>query len=261
MDDIRRPQRRDYALPTSRPDGSPSRPTPQPRHQPHPDPRSQTHQPNQGHIPPAAAQHPAPPPYYHQPQPSRPAHQPEHHPQPHHQPAQSATPAHHHAAKKRSKKISLLAAILLAGAAIFGAGYLLKGTDSPNTIPDTITRQVNYSLYFPSPMPPGYTYMKDTATFQIGQVYYKFSNGNKRVTVNEQPKPETPPNLSQLTGYTQFDSPIGKAAIGANIGETAAIVITPTTVITMNTIGGVSPAELKAAIMNFKDIGQRNQKS
>lgn len=101
--------------------------------------------------------------------------------------------------------------------------------------------------------------MKDTATFQIGQVYYKFSNGKKRVTVTEQPMPSQKPDLSLLHGYIQFDSPVGQAAVGNNLGESQAVVLTPTTVITMNSIGGVSTDELRTAVSNLKNIGQNPQ--
>lgn len=139
---------------------------------------------------------------------------------------------------------------------LFALGYFLKGSSASDGIPAKITKQANYDLYFPSPMPAGYTYMKDTATFQIGQVYYKFSDGRKRVTVKEEPIADTKPNLNLLAGFTQFDSPIGKAAIGTSVGQPTAVIVTNTTVITMNTFGGVSQNDLRTAINNLKNIGQ-----
>jgi hypothetical protein len=252
MDDIRRPQhlkRRDYTASSGRPAA-----LPQPHHPPnHSSPDHQPHSPQQ-------------PPHHFpnhnvQPTVSAPTHQPPDplvHP---HQQSLQAAPAPAHARprskNKISKKLTVVIAILLAAAAIFGAGYLLKGSNDSNGIPASITRQVNYDLYFPSPMPPGYIYMKDTATFQIGQVFYKFANGKKRVTVNEQPMPETKPNLNLLAGYTQFQSAVGKAAIGTSVGEPTAVVLTPTTIITMHCIGGVSQDDLKTAIGNLKNIGQK----
>jgi hypothetical protein len=248
MDDIRRPhqpQRRDYALPAGRP------PAPQPHHRPHPAPAHQS-----GYRP-QLAQAPEYQPHYPQP-PVPPAH---------HQPLQPAA-AHHPAAPQKTKtskrfgsKLSIAAGGLIAAVAIFGAGYLLKGTGPQDTIPSSITRQVNYSLYFPSPMPPGYTYMKQTATFEIGDVFYKFSNGTKRVTVKEEPLNGNKPDLSLLAGYARFDLPFGQAAIGTSIGQPAAVVVTNSTVISLNGVGGVTQNDLKAAINNFKNIGQNTQKS
>lgn len=249
MDDIRRPQhlkRRDYAIPAGRP---PVRAHPQSPHQP-----SRPHH-SIPHHHPQANPYPQPitTPVHHQ----APATPPPRVDQPH-QPIQPATTRVHSKRLKLSgKAMSIIAAVIVAGAAIFGAGYLLKGSNDSKGIPASITRQVNYDLYFPSPMPGGYIYMKDTATFQIGQVFYKFANGKKRVTVNEQPMSDPKPNLSKLPGYTQFQSPVGPAAIGSDLGEPTAVVLTPTTVITMHCVGGVNSGDLKTAVNNLKDIGQK----
>lgn len=226
MDDIRKPQRRDYTLPASRP------------YAPRP-----PHSARQPHQPMAHHQHP----------PAQPQHQTQPHPAPAPHTIQSP--------KRLGKKLSIAIGAILAAAAIFGAGWLLKGSGTQSTVPSSITRQVNYSLYFPSPMPPGYIYMKESATFQIGQVYYKFSKGNKRVTVNEQPMPGKKPDLSLMSGYRLYDSPVGQAAIGSSFGQATAVVLTKTTVITMNSVGGVSQQELETAINNLKLIGQNPQKT
>jgi hypothetical protein len=246
MDDIRRPQppvRRDYALPADRP------PT-------------QFRQPAvSDYIPtPATPPVPAHPAHHHS---QTPYHQPVHHAPAVHQSPQPLPAAHPQPAKnkKRGKMLSVTAGVLLTAAAIFGAGWMLKGTSSSQTIPQSITRQVNFSLYFPAPMPPGYTYMKDTATFQIGQVYYKFASGAKRVTVMEQPMPAKKPDLGLMSGYSLFNSAVGKAAVGDSFGQPAGVVLTPTTVITFHTVGNVSQQELKTAINNLKNIGQNPKNS
>lgn len=153
--------------------------------------------------------------------------------------------------------MALVIVLPFIAAGLFAAGYSLKSKKVQNGIPASITAQAKYDLYFPSPMPTGYTYMSDTATFQIGQVFYKFADGRKRVTVNEQPVTGDKPDIKNLVGYTPFSSPAGKAAIGSSFGHPIVVVITPTTVITMNTTGGVSPDTLKAAAQNLKNIGQK----
>lgn len=105
-------------------------------------------------------------------------------------------------------------------------------------------------------MPSGYGYMKDTATFQIGEVFFKFSNGKKKVTVKEEATPDPAPNLSLYTGYNQYDLPIGKAVIGKSLGEPVAIVLTTHTVITLNGVGGTTPDDLLSAAKNLQIIGQ-----
>lgn len=102
--------------------------------------------------------------------------------------------------------------------------------------------------------------MKDTATFQVGQVFFKFSNSaNKRVTVNEQPLPNPAPKID-LPGYTVFDSKVGKASVGSNFGISTGEVIAGKTLITLNTSGGVTQDELKTAINNLQVIGLSSDK-
>lgn len=249
MDDIRRPQhlkRRDYAIPAGRPP-QPARPHPHP-------PNHQTHHHNlasQSVVPGIPVHPPRPAPTVH----TAPAESLHSQTQPHY-PVPSVK-SHPRKIKFTGKIITVAIGGLIAAAAIFGAGYLLKGSNDSKGIPVSITRQVNYDLYFPSPMPPGYTYMKDTATFQIGQVFYKFSNGRKRVTVNEQPMPDPKPDLRRLPGYTQITSPVGKAVIGTDVGQPTAVILTPTTQITMHGVGGVTKDDLKVAVSNLKNIGQK----
>ncbi len=251
MDDIRRPhqpQRRDYTTPPQRPHHSPAphHHAPQPAHQ---------------DFAPAPSQPAAEPHIYHRPAESTPPSRPE--PVPAH--AHEHQAAHQAALPRRSRhrglKITALVIAPFIIAGIFAAGYSLKSSKDTNTIPASIVKQANFDLFFPSPMPPGYLYMKDTATFQIGQVFYKFSNNRKRVTVNEQPMPATKPNFSLLNGYEQFSSPVGQAAVGSTLGESTAYVLAGGTLITMNTSGGVSKDELKTAINNLKNIGQNPQKN
>ena len=270
MDDIRRPQefeRRDYSTPQHRP--APSAP----RQIPISEPSVQT-QPQQ----PAPQYQPAPvthqPPSQVQPRYQEPSyqqfeesayHRPPVQEEPvYAQPAAQPAPLHPQAPaetkKKRGVKPLIIAVSGIFAISLFGAGYLYKSSGSADGIPNKIIKQVDYTLYFPSPMPAGYTYMKDTATFQIGQVYFKFSDGKKRVTVKEEPMTDPKPNLDLLQGYEKMDTPFGKAAVGMTFGHPTAIVVTHSTVITMNTIGGVTKDELKTAISNLQNIGQNSDR-
>jgi hypothetical protein len=250
------------AQPRPIPISEPDNPAPQPQHRPHHTPPHQPH-----HVQPAPHHpHHTIHPHHQQPTQHEPAaySRPPVHEQPIPQPIHQASLAHHQvpAAAKRKRGVKPFIIIISAifALSLFVAGYLYKSSGSADGIPAKIVKQVDYTLYFPSPMPPGYTYMKDTATFQIGQVFYKFSKGQKRVTVKEEPMSDPKPNLDLLQGYDKFDAPIGRAAIGMTFGHPTAIVVTHTTVITMNTIGGVTQDELKTAIANLQNIGQNSDR-
>ena len=240
MDDIRPRQgleRRDYTAPVRRPAVHAPRPEPRPDH------------------PPIPAQ-PAPVPEYHRP-PLQPVATPHHH-----RPAVHQQPQHHsqNSAKKRlGKRYFGVAAALVLAIGLFTAGYIFKSKAPVNSLPQSVVAKANFNVYFPSPMPSGYIYVKKTATFQIGDVFFRFANGLKSVTVREEPLPAKKPDLSLYKGYTTFSSDTGQAAMGTSFGQPVAVVVTPTTVITFNTSGGVSPRDLKSAINNLHNIGSSNQ--
>lgn len=260
MDDIRRPHptpRGDYSV------GShvPHRPAPRPRPanftvQPQPLP-AQRHQPVPLHHPAPATHIPVGGHSHLRPAPH--THRSTYHRPPVEQPAPALGPRPKVRHKLGSKLFAVGACIGVAGL-MFGAGYSLKSSSDSKSLPAKVTQQADYTVYFPSPMPPSYSYMKDTATFQIGQVFYKFSNGSKRVTVKEEPLPKPAPDLSLLAGYRQFTAPVGKAALGSSFGQPTAVVVTRSTVITLNGTGGVTADELKTAINNLKNIGQSSER-
>ncbi len=241
MDDIRPPrqdlQRRDYTAPVRRPAPHPEQPARQPA-QPHATPVQS--------YPTAQYHRPEPEPAYHQP----PAHQP-----PRNQ--------HHHASTRAPKRLgrryAVIAAILIVAAGVFTAGYIFKSKTPDKTLPSAVVAKANFIVFFPSPMPSGYIYVSKTATYQIGDIFYRFANGSKSVTVREEPLPSKKPNLTLYKGYTIFNSKIGQAAMGASFGQPVAVVVTPTTIITLNTGGGVAPKDLKTAIDNLHNIGSSSQ--
>lgn len=244
MDDIRPPrrdlERRDYTMPERRPE----------EHRPHP-----VHHP--AHHEPANLQTSPPP------QPSPPYHhslaKPSAHPSFHHTVSQHQM----HAPKRWRPRLAMryvaVAAALIISIGLFTAGYVFKTNTPDKTIPVAVVKKANFDVFFPSPMPSGYIYVSKTATFQIGDVFYRFADGLKSVTVREEPLPAKKPNLALYKGYTVFNAGAGQAALGTSFGQPVAVIVTPTTVITMNTSGGVSVDELKTAISNLHNIGSSSQ--
>src|SRR5581483_5795201 len=184
MDDFRPSreslERHDYSAPVRQPAAHP------PRQQSMP-PSSETpiHQPPP-HQPAAHPHH-----VYHRP-PVSPPLQP--------QPAASRQPAHKTSKKPGLRYLGVAIGLILA-AGLFTAGYIAKSHKPDKTIPQAVVSQAKYNVYFPSPMPSGYTYVSKTATFQVGSVFYRFADGLKSVTVREEPMPAKKPNLSLYAVY------------------------------------------------------------
>jgi hypothetical protein len=240
MDDIRRPyrgERRDYAIPSPRPAPRPT-PAPQPPHH-------QVHHRQALHSP---AQ-PAPTPTYQsipQPQPVQ------HHP--HHQAPRQV----HHAQSKPTRRLpairlnkQIILATVLAGAAIFGGYLLLKPEKQKVFTPASLAKQASFSFYYPSPLPSGYSYVNNINAFEGGQAYYMIGNGNKHIIVHEQPASGDKLNTKSLSNPVAYTAAGGQAALGNVAGQPAGLVLSGSTLVTINTTGDVPPADLATTINNL----------
>ena len=241
MDDIRRPyrgERGNYALPAHR----------------------QAPRPHVTDLRPAApvqrpVHHPQPP--HHQ---TQPAHQTAQHDQHHTHPNPYQATAHQRPAKRRLPRISLnkqvLAAIVLAVVAIFG-GYLLLKPDKAKTFTSaSLAKRAGFGFYYPSPMPSGYSYVNNINAFQDGQAYYMLGRGNKHIVVREQPATGKSLDLTNLSNPITFEAAGGKAAAGDVTGQPAGLVLTGSTLITLNSTGAVTPADLTAVINSLKLVNR-----
>lgn len=230
MDDIRRPyrgERRDYALPTNRP--APA--TPQPHHPSH-HPQPVHHTPT---IPVA-----------------RPDYQP-----PVHQPAHHAQPvAHHKPTRRRVPRVglnkSVILATVLAGAAVFGGYLLLKPDKTTVFTPAILAQRSGFSFYYPSPLPAGYSYVNNINAFQDGQAYYMLGNGDKHIVVHEQASHSSKLDTKSLSNPVSYEAAGGQAALGSVTGQPAGLVLTGSTLITINTTGKVAPADVAAVINHLR---------
>jgi len=141
---------------------------------------------------------------------------------------------------------------VVAAAAVIGGYLLLKPEQQKTFSPSSLAKQASFSFYYPSPLPAGYSYVNNINTFQAGQAYYMIGNGTKHVIVHEQPASGNSLNLATISNPVTFDAAGGKAALGNVTGQPAGLVLTGSTLITLNTTGAVAPADLATIINNLK---------
>jgi len=237
MDDIRRPyrgQRGDYALPAQRP------------HQPAP-PAHQL-RPHVTDLRPAPAVQAAP-----QPAVTHHIHQ-----APHHSHAQTHQPHHHPAVphpRKKAHRPALLpvaGVILLAIAAAIGGYLLLKPHKAATFTPASLAKQASFTFYYPQPLPAGYSYVNAINTFTEGQAYYMLARGSRHIIIKEQAANSQTLDLSSLSQPSTLTTSAGKAATGTNSGQPAGLLLTSTTLVTLNSTGQVTPADISAVINSLK---------
>jgi hypothetical protein len=126
--------------------------------------------------------------------------------------------------------LSLAAVIVCLG---IGLGVFLLVSDS-QPIPKNIQKSVSFSLYYPSSLPKGYTHKTNSSRQETGIVFYNFVNDKRTISVSQQALSSNPPSLEALAGFTKLEVPAGKAAVGANSGSPTVIILTNTSIITIN---------------------------
>lgn len=78
-------------------------------------------------------------------------------------------------------------------------------------------------------------------------VFYALVNDKRTVSVSQQALPPNPPNLAALSGFSKLDVSAGKAAIGSNGAGPTALILTTTSIITINSTAG-TPQDVVANI-------------
>jgi hypothetical protein len=130
---------------------------------------------------------------------------------------------------------------------------LNKNTNS-SPIPKSIGQSVGFPIYYPSKLPNGYSYEKDTVKVDNGIVFFELHSSNRAITLSEQSAPANPPDLDALTKpqtaqgsmpgmnsptlpsmFQKIDNPAGQAVQGTSLGgKPVAIILTDTTLINIS---------------------------
>ena len=140
-----------------------------------------------------------------------------------------------------SKKVVI--SIILAGLVGLASAIImlaLKGPTSP--LSADITSQVNFPIYYPNPkkIPPGYSYVKDSAHIQHSTLFFQIKNQDKTILFSEQSSPATTLGLSSLVGFEAFEAPIGTVYAGQQKTGPTALIQTPKILISITGSADVS---------------------
>jgi hypothetical protein len=132
-------------------------------------------------------------------------------------------------------RLAILVVALSAG--LFVWRYKIS---SASHIPKNIVKSVNFSVFYPSPLPDNYSLNKDSIKIQTRILFFTLQNGDNKISVSEQSAPSNPPNLQLLTqaGFSKINTTLGQAVQGTNGSRAVAVLLTNTTLI--NVIGSSS---------------------
>ena len=160
---------------------------------------------------------------------------------------------HKHFGYKKIILIAIAAVFLLGGC---GCAILLHKRAHQSPIPSTVRSQVTFTLYYPSPLPSGWTI--DTASYTVndGVFFYNIHGPSTTVVVSIQARPDSfNPAMfykSQMQNVPTFDTKNGDGAIatidkrlrGSMIGSDSLVFLSPDS-------ANITEHELKAIITSL----------
>lgn len=148
--------------------------------------------------------------------------------------------------------IAAAAAVLL-----IGVGFLLfKPHKTAAVKPSDLAKKADFSVYYPSALPNGYTYNQQLATYDNGGAYYTFAKGYKHIIVREVVSSSDKLDTNEVTNPVPLETPVGKAVIGTNTGQTAAAVLAGKTYVFIYTNGSVPQDEVEAVVNKLAPLNK-----
>jgi hypothetical protein len=166
------------------------------------------------------------------------------------------TPLVHHGKPlhtRKSKWIIGTLVVLLIGAGI--AAFLIYRHRAiiASPIPAAISKQVTFDLFYPNPLPAGFTFDPRSLSYDgSAMVSYILQSGDKRISIIEQPLPNNNLHLESAVGLNAIDSPSGKAYVGKDKAIPVGIVTTPKTLVNISGTLDVSDNTISSTVQNLK---------
>jgi hypothetical protein len=158
----------------------------------------------------------------------------------------------------RSRKskwiVATLAVLLVAGGT---TGFLIYKHKSAiaSPIPAAISKQVSFDLFYPNPLPNGFTFDPSSLRYDgSAMVSFILQSGDKRISIIEQPLPSNNLHLDSAVGLNAVDSPNGKAYVGKDKAIPAGIVTTSKTLVNISGTSNVPDDAISSIVQNLKLI-------
>jgi hypothetical protein len=127
-----------------------------------------------------------------------------------------------------------------------GAGLAILSTQNP--IPENLRAAVKHPVYYPSQLPAGYKYEKNSAVIQKNTLFYRISNGKEKISIAQQAKPSS--SIKSIKGFGKEKFPAGDAFVRSS-GAPAVILLADKTIVN---IGGSSAGTKDAVVAAAKSL-------
>ncbi|MDF2461298.1 MAG: hypothetical protein K0S68_701 [Candidatus Saccharibacteria bacterium] len=133
-----------------------------------------------------------------------------------------------------------------------GAGLAILSTQNP--IPEQLRAAAKYPVYYPSKLPAGYKYEKNSAVIKKGTLFYRIRNGKEAISIAQQAKTASADKIKSIKGFDQQKYDAGKAFVRSS-GKPSIVVLADGTLVN---VGGSSDATRAAAEAMAKSLARVN---
>lgn len=120
-------------------------------------------------------------------------------------------------------------------------------------LPKEVIDSFSTSVYFPNPMPAGYSLEENSVRLEKNVLFYELRSGERAITVSQQPK-STGIDLEDVLGFEKLPLATGQAIIGNNEGSPVVLVSTNETFISISGSSKVSTSEITEAAQSLKTL-------
>lgn len=151
-------------------------------------------------------------------------------------------PVQGHNKPSRKKKwliIGIIALVVLAAGGAAALMYMHKNSNPLSTYED----QLNFPLYYPSPLSQGYRYEKASADSNEQILFFTVRKENAIISISEQGIPDNPPDLHAFKDFKKLNILNGDGIVSRVTDKPTAIILTTTTLITLTAASKSVPLE------------------
>jgi len=134
---------------------------------------------------------------------------------------------------------------------------LLFSKTSPNPpLPVTLLARIQYKVYFPDPLPSGYSLDNRSVSYQNGVLFYALKNAetSNNINVSQQQKPQQNLMLSSIVGLNPFKVSLGTAYVGAQSNTQVGILVTDTTLVNVSGVSDTPASAISGLMKNLKPV-------
>jgi hypothetical protein len=117
-----------------------------------------------------------------------------------------------------------------------------------------VLESVTFPVYYPQPVPAGYSLKKDSVKYTNEILFYTLKNAQGEITVSQQIKPQSVPDIAHFKDFSPISSPLGTAVVGKNKSIATAILLTDQTMLTAITNGAASSDDISAIVLSLQKL-------